>query len=122
MTLIGATKFEDVFPFIFLGIVAAIALAVAVFKVRDMIQPKKVGPRLRRFFGTDFGRVQAHQKTFPGYDLASISRALSSFWADCCQGGGAEALGSLSRGTTNVQVLLVTGEDAYEPKQKPGPL
>ena len=128
MTWIGATKFEDVFPFIFLGILVVIAIAWGAFKARELFRPTRVGPRLRRFFGGDFEKVQAHLKTFPGYDLASISRALASFWADCCHGGGggggggAEALGSLGPGVNNVQALLVTDEHAYVTKQRPGPL
>ena len=66
MTLIGATKFEDAFPFIFLGILVVIAIVWGAFKARELFRPTRVGPRLRRFFGGDFEKVQAHLKTFPG--------------------------------------------------------
>src|SRR5262245_23943208 len=48
------------------------------------------GPRrtlrqeLRRFFGRDLRTLETHDKHFPGYDVASVARALASFHEDCC--------------------------------------
>jgi hypothetical protein len=39
---------------------------------------------LQEFLGHDYDRCQTHDKTFPGYDIASLHRALASFQADCC--------------------------------------
>jgi hypothetical protein len=39
---------------------------------------------LQQFLGRDYDRLQTHDKTFPGYDIASLHRALASFHADCC--------------------------------------
>jgi hypothetical protein len=36
------------------------------------------------FFGRDFRDLQTHDKTFPGYDIASLNRALASFREDAC--------------------------------------
>jgi hypothetical protein len=38
----------------------------------------------RHFFGWDYDQLQTHEKHFPGYDLASVDRALTSFFAECC--------------------------------------
>jgi energy-coupling factor transporter ATP-binding protein EcfA2 len=42
-----------------------------------------VHKQLRHFFGKDVDRVETHEKQFPGYDIASINRALHSFSQDC---------------------------------------
>jgi energy-coupling factor transporter ATP-binding protein EcfA2 len=38
----------------------------------------------RRYFGEEMDRLQTHDKKFPGYDVASLSRALASFREECC--------------------------------------
>jgi len=42
-------------------------------------QPWSIRQELSWFFGSDFDRLETHEKTFPGYDLASMHRALDSF-------------------------------------------
>jgi ATP-dependent 26S proteasome regulatory subunit len=39
----------------------------------------------RRFFGWDYDQLQTHEKHFPGYDLASVDRALTSYFAERCE-------------------------------------
>ena len=39
---------------------------------------------LEWFFGYDFRELQTHDKTFPGYDIASLNRALLSFFQEAC--------------------------------------
>jgi hypothetical protein len=36
------------------------------------------------FFGPEFERLQTHDKLYPGYDLASLNRALTAFFEECC--------------------------------------
>ena len=38
--------------------------------------------QFREFFGDDFDRLETHEKTFPGYDIVSVVRALRSFGLD----------------------------------------
>jgi hypothetical protein len=72
-----------IFAAIFL-IVLVIGIAV---KIRELMVPRKVGNRMRRFLGRRLLRtLRAHEKTFPGYDLPSLHRALESFYADHATG------------------------------------
>lgn len=40
--------------------------------------------QLRHFFGADLDLLETHQKHYPGFDVASLHRALGSFSTDCC--------------------------------------
>lgn len=41
--------------------------------------------RLEKFFGAEsLKKLQHHVKTYPGYDLASVNRAITSFLDECC--------------------------------------
>src|SRR5438132_10162744 len=53
---------------------------------RKLFRPGELTIReeLQQFLGKDYDRLQTHDKTFPGYDIASLHRALASFHADCC--------------------------------------
>ncbi|HJT75878.1 MAG TPA: AAA family ATPase [Gemmataceae bacterium] len=63
------------------------ALVLAFLGLRHLLTERRK-PTIRqvflRFFGPDLGRLETHDKYFPGYDLASVNRALSSFREDCC--------------------------------------
>jgi hypothetical protein len=37
------------------------------------------------YLGHDYRQLEKHEKSFPGYDVASLHRALDSFRDDCCQ-------------------------------------
>ncbi|VTR99984.1 AAA family ATPase [Tuwongella immobilis] len=54
------------------------------------------------FLGDDYRNLETHEKSFPGYDLASLHRAISSISQECCIGyrelGGSNA--------TNVRELF----------------
>lgn len=39
---------------------------------------------LELFLGPDFDQLETHDKTYPGYDLVSLSRALASLFEECC--------------------------------------
>lgn len=58
---------------------------------------RTVREELAFFLGADYDRLQTHEKSFPGYDLASLHRALKSI-AD-------EALGYRVLGGINVQTV-----------------
>src|SRR5258708_1119411 len=47
--------------------------------------PWPLGKWFAWFFGPDEEKLQTHEKQFPGYDLASLHRALTSFFAECCE-------------------------------------
>ena len=49
---------------------------IAFAKLREVLFPKKVRNRMRRYFGGEFLMLQGHEKSYPGYDLASVVRAL----------------------------------------------
>jgi energy-coupling factor transporter ATP-binding protein EcfA2 len=40
--------------------------------------------QFRHFFGSAFDRLENHEKSFPGFDLASVNRALASIQHECC--------------------------------------
>lgn len=66
-------------------IVGGIFVLVMIAKVRELISPRQIGNRLRRFFGrAQFKQLQTHDKTFPGYDLGSVQRALDAYLQECC--------------------------------------
>lgn len=69
-----------------LAILAATAVLVAYLIVRQLhrLEMATVGGQFRAFFGKTFNRLETHAKDFPGYDLASLHRALASFRQDCC--------------------------------------
>jgi hypothetical protein len=39
---------------------------------------------LVEFLGKDYDRLETHDKYYPGYDIASLHRAVASFRDDCC--------------------------------------
>jgi AAA+ superfamily predicted ATPase len=46
-------------------------------------RPSPIYTHFERFFANDLTKLEAHQKLFPGYDLASISLALRSLLDEC---------------------------------------
>src|SRR3954468_10491161 len=71
-------------PIVF-GVMVVLGLgAYAAFQMREWIAPRRLGNRLNRFFGRSRAALQAHDKQFPGYDLASVSRALAEFLETDC--------------------------------------
>jgi hypothetical protein len=63
---------------------------------------KTVLQELREFLGRDCLTLQTHEKSFPGYDLASVNLALNSFLQECCT--DVKALGACS--ATTVRYLF----------------
>jgi hypothetical protein len=68
-----------------LGIVVfSITVAIILKKIEHWWGRKTIWMQLRRFFGRDLPLLETHDKYFPSYDLASLTRAVSSFGEDKC--------------------------------------
>jgi hypothetical protein len=82
---------------------------------RDRRRP--IREQLRRFFGPDLERLQTHDKHFPGYDLASLYRALESYREECCT--ASQEVGSCQAMT--VRLLLDWLPQPHFRQRKPDP-
>jgi hypothetical protein len=71
--------------------------------------------RLERYFGKGLKDLQPHDKQFPGYDLASLSRALDSFLAEFAE--STETIGSIP--VKSAQALTAIEPDSWHGKSKP---
>ena len=109
----------DVIGGCFLVVVGIIFFFVIVAKVREWVAPREIGNRMRRFFGPEMRVLQAHEKSYPGWDLGSLSKAVASFVEECCE--GSQRLGSVA-GVSSVQRLIPMEKDNYEAKLKPSAL
>ena len=90
---------------VFGAIVGCIGLLVLVLYVIELIHPRQFGGRMRRFFGRRaYGKLETHDKSFPAYDLASVSRALDSFRAECCE--RTQELGAVPYGVDSLRRLM----------------
>jgi hypothetical protein len=80
---------DDPVPIIFASVVLAIFLILGLFYVGARLNAKfgknkSFQERFRRFFGRHYDQLQTHDKKFPGYDLASLHRAIESYQKECC--------------------------------------
>ena len=50
---------------------------------RSLWAPRTIRDHLVAFLGPDYYKLETHDKNYPGYDLASIHRALASLLAEC---------------------------------------
>lgn len=73
--------------------VLGMVLSAQVKDLRERLFPTTVGGRLRKFLGRSLADAQTHDKSYPGYDLASVNRALTGYLAERC--ARYEALGSI---------------------------
>jgi hypothetical protein len=63
-----------------------VVMLMVISKLRELIAPKSIYGRVRRFLGPQrLKKFQFHEKTFPGYDLASTNFAIDSFLSELCQ-------------------------------------
>ena len=102
-------------------VTACVAVILVVRHVRETRYPKTLYAKVKAFFGgrDDFGRaLQIHDKSFPGYDLGSVNRALTSFLEDHCVSH--ESLGSVTF-IGDLRGLLHAELQAYQKNQKPVP-
>jgi hypothetical protein len=72
----------------------------------NLVRPRTPAFRqhLEWFFGYDFQNLQTHDKTFPGYDIASLNRALTSFFQEACT--GTVEIGACPMGSQTVRQLF----------------
>jgi ATPase family associated with various cellular activities (AAA) len=80
----GTASFDPIAFTIVLGCGVLFGAIVALCHlVADRRKPT-IRPEFLGFLGRDLERLETHDKNFPGYDLASLSRALGSFREECC--------------------------------------
>jgi hypothetical protein len=68
---------------VFVGIAALVGAWVKFQGWFGKSQP--IFRRMKRFLGRDFMRFETHEKRFPGYDLPSVHRALTSWFNEHCR-------------------------------------
>jgi energy-coupling factor transporter ATP-binding protein EcfA2 len=109
----------DVLAFLVCSAIVLICSLVAIAKTREALWPKQIGNRMRRFFGPEVKLLQAHEKTYPGWDLGSLSRAVASFVDECCT--HADRVGSITH-TNSVQPLIPSEKNDAKITAKASPL
>ena len=68
-------------------LVTSIALAALIYLfawLRQRTGPPTIHKRLGEWLGPKYAQLEVHDKSFPGYDIASVRRALDSFIEDRC--------------------------------------
>ncbi|MBI2373784.1 MAG: ATP-binding protein [Deltaproteobacteria bacterium] len=61
-----------------LGLTAIVALIGAIAWITNGFGPKSLKQKLARWLGPKFLDLETHEKSFPGFDLASVHRALDA--------------------------------------------
>jgi hypothetical protein len=80
-----AKQHDDAVIYIAVTVAALIFSIIGFLRLRELIAPHTVVGRVRRFLGRKRrGKLEVHEKTFPGYDLASVNRALTSYFDERC--------------------------------------
>src|ERR1700693_2637746 len=51
---------------------------------RGFWKPRTIREHLIAFLGPKYDQFETHDKNYPGYDLASLHHALTSFLGECC--------------------------------------
>jgi len=103
-----------VIPIIFGSAVALALLWGGAVWARERMYPKQIGRRLSRFFRLPLDKLEIHEKTYPGYDLASVNLALTSFHDERCE--SATAAGALTHPLRGLVSSLPT---TFAYKEKP---
>lgn len=102
---------------IFLCLIGLIAALIIYAKVREFIFPRQIANRLRRFFGRRaFNRLSAYEKSFPGFDLPSVHRAISAFFDQHCS--STNTLGAC-HGVSTLQDILSAAPNSHFRRIKP---
>ena len=82
--LIAAKSFDPALLILLAVTVSVLLTAMAIHAItrhrRGIISARKL---FRKFFGDTYWELLGHEKKFPGYDLASLHRAIESFIQDC---------------------------------------
>jgi hypothetical protein len=87
---LAVTSSDDSSAYIFLFCVLLIAVCLLILiitsKIREFVAPRSIYGRVRRFLGAQrLKKFQFHEKTFPGYDVASTNFAIDNFLSELCQ-------------------------------------
>src|SRR4051812_10716076 len=111
-------KGDDTFAiFVALGVVVIVLGAVVVVHAREWMFPRTIIGRVRRFLGRKLrGKLEGHQKSFPGYDLASVNLALQDFFKQ--RYARVETLGSYDPGVLRDLLERDEGGNTYQAKMK----
>jgi hypothetical protein len=112
----GGLEGSDVLAFLLSAGILLIIVLIVIAKLREAIAPRRIGNRMKRFFGPDVKLLQAHEKTFPGWDLGSLSRAVASFVDECCE--SPQRLGSVAV-ACSIQPLIPTEQENALARAKP---
>ncbi|MBI4819443.1 MAG: ATP-binding protein [Deltaproteobacteria bacterium] len=67
-----------------LVLVVAGALVGVITLISNFLSPQTLRRKLEKWLGPKFLELETHEKTFPGYDLASVHRALESLLDETC--------------------------------------
>ena len=115
MLPLGATKDVDPAAVVMLALVMSLALMGCVYlvirNVNDVLgRNKTFRVRFRSYLGRNFDSLQTHVKKFPGYDLASLHRALASFREEFCSE-------SIDVGGTNFHTLRLCPAQVLTPRR-----
>src|SRR5437868_9893725 len=83
----------DDFPFWALILLVVPLVLLVNYGVKKLGPPKTFHEHFRRYLGRHYQKLETHDKVFPGYDLASVHRALASILQEECEevravGGG----------------------------------
>ncbi|MDB5323252.1 MAG: hypothetical protein JWN40_4883, partial [Phycisphaerales bacterium] len=112
----GGLEGSDVLAFLLSAGILLVIVLIVIAKLREAIAPRRIGNRMKRFFGPDVKLLQAHEKTFPGWDLGSLSRAVASFVDECCE--SSQRLGSVAV-ACSIQPLIPTEQENALARAKP---
>src|SRR5437763_5978003 len=118
LLLIPPTSSDDNRAFaISLGVGFGIAFYIWIFfKIRMQFFDKSLRRQLIKFLGEELRKtIELHEKTFPGYDLVSLNRAINSFFSEMCSSSA--ALGAAT--FDDVRTILNAEPSSYIAKQKP---
>jgi hypothetical protein len=110
----GINSFDPIAFALALGCAALVIFAF--WRLDDDRRRPPIRRQFLRFLGPDLECLETHDKYYPSYDLASVSRALSSFHEDCCtefrEVGAATHL-------TSMRQLLDTFQTLHGRRNKP---
>src|SRR6267143_3177221 len=113
----AANNFDPIYAIVALAVtVSGVLVALICQKLIGWTKPT-ILKDFQRFFGKDLERVETHDKNFPGYDLASISLALTSLREDCCT--AFQEVGATHAYINTMRMLLDTIQSPQSSSLKP---
>jgi cell division protease FtsH len=113
----AANNFDPVFAIVTLVVIAFVVLVSVLSQKLAWPTKPTILKNFQRFFGKDLERLETHDKNFPGYDLASISLALTSLREDCCT--AFQEVGATHAYINTMRMLLDTIQSSENRNLKP---